>query len=85
MRPPIITTPDIVSTDLYTCIDTAGWFWAKNELIQTADENDAAQMTRLIRGDGANVGVTQPWPAAAHFPERQAQTTRIVALIGDEP
>lgn len=84
-RPPMIGNPDVISTDPFNCIDTAGWFWAKNELISVADTNDAAQMTRRVRGDGAQVGVTQPWPAAAHFPERQAHTHRIAALLGDAP
>lgn len=85
MNPPIIDQPDIVLTDTYTCIDTAGWFWAKNQLIATADVNDTADMTRKIRGDGANVGVTTPWPAAAHYPDRLAHTQRIITLIGDQP
>lgn len=84
MRPPIIALPDTVSTDYFTCIDTAGWFWAKNVLIRTADTHDVAQMTRLIRGDGAAVGVTQPWPVAAHFPARQTQTNRIAIILGEE-
>ncbi|HSW08870.1 hydroxyethylthiazole kinase [Aquabacterium sp.] len=84
-RPPVIGNPDVISTDAHNCIDTAGWFWAKNTLISTADTNDAAEMTRRVRGDGANVGVTTPWPAAAHFPDRQAQTTRIITLLGDRP
>lgn len=84
-RPPIIANPDRISDDPFNCIDTAGWFWAKNELITTADLNDAAAMTRKVRGDGANVGVTAPWPADAHFPDRQAQTTRISGLLGDVP
>lgn len=85
MNPPIIDQPDLVVTDTFTCIDTAGWFWAKNRLVATADLNDAADMTRKIRGDGANVGVTSPWPAAAHYPDRLAHTQRIITLLGDQP
>jgi predicted chitinase len=85
MRPPIIGNPDIVSTDPFNCIDTAGWFWAKNRLITTADSGDVAQMTRQIRGDGPTIGVSVPWPADAHFPERQSHTNRIMALLGDQP
>jgi predicted chitinase len=85
MRPPAIANADLVSTDLHACIDTAGWFWAKNGLLKTADDNDAAEMTRKIRGDAAAVGVSQPWPQDAHFPQRQAQTERIIGLLGDLP
>lgn len=85
MRPPIIDNPDIVSSDINACIDTAGWFWAKNRLLETADSNDVAEMTRKIRGDGAAVGASQPWPAAAHFPERRENTQRIEQLLGDVP
>jgi hydroxyethylthiazole kinase len=81
MRPPQIVNPDRVQTEASTCIDTAGWFWAKNNLIQTADTDDAAEMTRKVRGDDATVGVTTPWPAAAHFPERLAHTNRIKTLL----
>lgn len=85
MRPPIITNTDVVSTDPFNCIDTAGWFWAKNRLIAIADTGDIAQMTRAIRGDGPDVGNTIPWPADAHFPERQSNTNRIIATVGDGP
>jgi predicted chitinase len=85
MRPPIIANPDIASTDTQVCIDTAGWFWAKNALIETADSGDVAEMTRKVRGDAASIGVTSPWPPAAHFPDRQNQTRRIALLLGDQP
>ncbi|RYE39620.1 MAG: hypothetical protein EOP24_43785 [Hyphomicrobiales bacterium] len=83
MRPPEIGNPDLVSSDSDASIDTAGWFWAKNNLLQIADQDDVAQMTRKIRGDGPAIGVTQPWPAAAHYPERLAHTNRIKGVLGD--
>jgi len=54
-------------------------------MIVTADLNDTAEMTRKIRGDGAAVGVSEPWPDAAHYPDRLAHTQRIIALLGDQP
>ncbi|MDP1682942.1 MAG: hydroxyethylthiazole kinase [Burkholderiales bacterium] len=84
MRPPIIDQPDVIATDTFSCIDTAGWFWAKNKLIETADQNDAAEMTRKIRGDGAEVGISLPWPNDAHYPDRLAHTQRIIVLIGNQ-
>lgn len=82
-RPPEIRNPELISTDTYACIDTAGWFWAKNSLLRYADINNAAEMTRRIRGDSAAVGATLPWPAAAHYPERLANTNRLATLFGD--
>ena len=85
MRPPIIDQPDIVSSDDFTCIDTAGWFWAKNGLLSIADKDNAAEMTRKIRGDGPNTGVTTPWPSDAHYTERETNTKRIFTIVGDAP
>jgi predicted chitinase len=83
MRPPNINNPDIVNSNPATSVDTAGWFWAKNRLLRVADSNDTAEMTRKIRGDGASVGVTMPWPAAAKFPERDELTKKSIKTIGD--
>jgi len=83
MRPPVIENPDRVSQEPRTSVDTAGWFWAKNRLIAIADANNSAEMTRKIRGDGANVGVSIPWPPAANFPQRDALTRSILITIGD--
>ncbi|MGL4317445.1 MAG: hypothetical protein ACRCTL_12630 [Pseudomonas sp.] len=83
MRPPEISDPELVNNDPSTSIDTAGWFWAKNTLIRVADSNDTAAMTRKIRGDGASVGVTIPWPVDAHFTERENLTKRAMKFIGD--
>lgn len=83
MRPPQINNPDRVNTDPSTSVDTAGWFWAKNRLISIADTNNIAEMTRRIRGDGANVGVNTPWPEAANFPQRQELTEEILEYLGD--
>lgn len=83
MRPPNIINPDRVNTDPQTSVDTAGWFWAHNKLINIADINDVAQMTRKIRGDGQNVGVATPWPADANFPQRQLLTQNVMNYLGD--
>ena len=83
MRPPIITQPDIVLADAFTCIDTGGWFWAKNRLLSVADQNDCAKMTRKIRGDAVEVGLSTPWPADAHYPDRLNNTNRIIQRLGD--
>lgn len=83
MKPPIINNPDIVIADSWTCIDTAGWFWVKNQLLSIADRNDTIQMTQKIRGDGAAIGVTAPWPQAAHYEDRLSHTERIAKIIGD--
>jgi hydroxyethylthiazole kinase len=83
MRPPVIENPDRVSQEPRTSVDTAGWFWTKNMLIAIADADNSAEMTRKIRGDGANVGVSIPWPPAANFPQRDALTKRILRTIGD--
>lgn len=79
LRPPIISNPEIVSDDIYTAIDTAGFFWAKNLLLGIADRDDAVELTNKIRGDHA----TSPagFPAAAHFPERLAETRRIQEVL----
>lgn len=74
MRPPQVNNPDRINTEPSTSADTAGWFWAKNRLISIADTNNVAEMTRKIRGDGPNVGITTPWPEAANFPRRQEMT-----------
>lgn len=83
IRPPIIANPDRVKDEPFTCIDTAGWFWAKNKLLVIADSNDIAQMTRRIRGDGSNVGTDaeHPWPAAANFPAREALTKKLLTFF----
>jgi hydroxyethylthiazole kinase len=83
MNPPNIANPDIVSSDVQISADTAGWFWAKNKLLDAADNFDIAQLTRLVRGDSSFVGVSQPWPEAAHFVERQEHTNRILKFLGD--
>lgn len=83
MRPPVIENPDRVSQEPRTSVDTAGWFWAKNKLIGIADADNTAEMTRKIRGDGANIGVSIPWPPAANFPQRDALTKSILRIIGD--
>jgi len=83
MRPPNIINPDRVNTDPQTSVDTAGWFWAHNKLINIADINDVAQMTRKIRGDDQNVGVATPWPADANFPQRQLLTQNVMNYLGD--
>lgn len=84
MRPPDVNNPEIVNNDPTTSVDTAGWFWAKNTLIRVADINDTAAMTRKIRGDGTSVGVTTPWPADAHFTERDNLTKNSVKYLGDQ-
>lgn len=79
MRPPVIINPDRVMSEPFTCADTAGWFWAKNKLIKTADLNDIPEMTRRIRGDGPGVGIgNTPWPAAANFQGREALTHELL-------
>lgn len=83
MRPPEMDNLERVNSDSDISIDTAGWFWAKNNLLIVADQDDAAQMTRKIRGDAAAVGVSQPWPDAAHYPDRLAHTNRIKKILGD--
>lgn len=83
MHPPVIPDPNLIVEDLYSCIDTAGWFWAKNVLIRVADEDDVAEMTRKIRGDASDVGVSVPWPASANYPSRLANTQRIQSYVKD--
>jgi hydroxyethylthiazole kinase len=80
-RPPTIDTPEIIVTDPLTSVDTAGWFWSKNKLIRIADSNDIPQMTRKIRGDAPNIGVTAPWPNTANYPQREALTTKLLSFI----
>jgi predicted chitinase len=46
MNPPVILTPERLRTNDYDCVDSDGWFWAKNKLHLTADNNDPAEMTR---------------------------------------
>jgi predicted chitinase len=84
MRPPQIVNPDRVNSEPSTSIDTAGWFWAKNNLLRVADSNNVEEMTRRIRGDGQRVGVDLPWPAAANFPRRRQMTADILKHIGDQ-
>lgn len=83
MRPPTVNNPDRVNLEPNTSADTAGWFLAKNKLLRIADTNDIPEMTRKIRGDGQNIGVTTPWPEAAHFPQRRDLTIRTLNFIGD--
>jgi hydroxyethylthiazole kinase len=78
MRPPTIINPERVNSEPFTCADTAGWFWAKNKLIKIADMNDISEMTRKIRGDGASVGVTTPWPEDAKFAKREELTNKLL-------
>lgn len=84
MLPPQIANPERVNSEPATSIDTAGWFWAKNNLLRIADSNNVEEMTRRIRGDGPRVGVDVPWPAAANFPRRQQMTADILKYIGDQ-
>lgn len=82
MKPPVISNPDIVTNDAFTCADSAGWFWAKNKLISIADKNDIPAMTRKIRGDGPNVGVGNvPWPEAAKFDKREKLTKELIEFF----
>jgi hydroxyethylthiazole kinase len=82
IRPPVIINPDRVKDEHFTCIDTAGWFWAKNKLLGVADSNDIAKMTRRIRGDGDSVGTADnPWPDAANFPARETMTNKLLKFF----
>ncbi|MEK8035051.1 hydroxyethylthiazole kinase [Ideonella sp. DXS29W] len=85
--PPEINDPDRAYTDIYACIDTAGWFWAKNKLTRTADAGvefaTIDDMTRKIRGDAESVGVTTPWPADANRPQRGQETVRIHSFFAE--
>lgn len=82
-RPPVIINPDRVNTEPSISADTAGWFWAKNKLLKIADENEISEMTRKIRGDGPNVGISSPWPDSAHFPQRRDLTIKTLKFLGD--
>lgn len=84
MLPPQISNPERVNDEPATSIDTAGWFWAKNNLLRIADSNSVEEMTRQIRGDGPRVGVDVPWPVAANFPQRKKMTADILKYIGDQ-
>lgn len=81
LRPPIINQPERAQTEPATCIDTAGWFWAKNRLISIADQDDPVRMTNRVRGD--NAAGPADFPPAAHFQERQGHTNRIINLLGE--
>ncbi|MCW7538913.1 M23 family metallopeptidase [Aquabacterium sp. A7-Y] len=80
-RPPIIIGPERAQTDPYTCIDTAGWFWAKNRLFSIAEADDAVRMTNRVRGDRAETA--DGFPPAAHYPERLRHTRRVHRVVGD--
>lgn len=79
LRPPIMDNPNVVSDDPYTAIDTAGFFWGKNLLLNVADSDDAITMTNKIRGDRATTA--DDFPVAAHFPERLSETQRIKGVL----
>lgn len=81
MRPPQIDDPDIISTNFYNCIDSAGWFWAKNRLLPLANENNHIQLTNKIRGDGATT--ENDFPPEAHYTERRNHSNRIREFLGD--
>jgi hydroxyethylthiazole kinase len=81
MRPPEILQPERVQTEASVCIDTAGWFWAKNQLINIADNDDSIRMTNRVRGDSATNA--SDFPAAAHYTQRLEHTNRIKTLIGE--
>lgn len=83
MRPPQIIDPEKVNAEPSTSVDTAGWFWAKNNLLRIADSNSVEEMTRRIRGDGVRIGVDMSWPEAANFPQRQKMTADILNFLGD--
>ena len=81
MHPPIIDNPDIIQTEPFNCIDTAGWFWARNGLHVIAASNDTVRLTNRIRGDRANA--PSDFPADAHYPDRVENALRIRAILGD--
>lgn len=84
MLPPQMANPERVTSEPATSIDTAGWFWAKNNLLRVADSNNVEEMTRRIRGDGPRVGVDVPWPIDANFPRRRQMTADVLKYIGDQ-
>ncbi|GLH20569.1 MULTISPECIES: M23 family metallopeptidase [Pseudomonas] len=78
-RPPVIVNADRVKNEPFTCIDTAGWFWAKNRVLELADSNNIPNVTRRIRGDRPAVGTASvPWPAAANFSGRETLTNKLL-------
>lgn len=82
-RPPMIEDPDIIRSDATNCIDTAGWYWAKNRLHRIAEANDIVLMTNRVRGDDA---VSESdFPPAANFSQRKSNTLRLIQLFGDAP
>lgn len=83
MRPPLIDNPDRVRTDIHNCIDTAGWFWAKNQLLSIARSDDPVRMTNRIRGDNARHA--GQFPAAANYPARLGLTEDAKSVLGDDP
>lgn len=46
----VIEFPDLVSTDITTCVLSACWFWNKNNLNKYADENNILSITKKING-----------------------------------
>jgi hydroxyethylthiazole kinase len=74
-RPPIINDQQRITNDVFTCIDTAGFFWAKNSpgnrLLYWANRNDHLRVTNIING-GTN-GLAQ----------RTTESDRIRAYLGD--
>lgn len=46
----ILSTPGIVASDDYLCVDVAGWFWARRALNPLADADDLTTITRKING-----------------------------------
>ncbi|MDR3448024.1 type VI secretion system tip protein VgrG [Dyella sp.] len=81
MRPPIIQNPDIVQIEPFNAIDTAGWFWAKNQLNSIAASDDTVTLTNRIRGDRARSPAD--FPTAAHYQERVDSASRIRGILGD--
>lgn len=46
----ILSTPSIVASDDYMCVDVAGWFWERRALNPLADADDLTAITRKING-----------------------------------
>jgi hydroxyethylthiazole kinase len=83
MNPPQINNPEIITGSIYNCIDSAGWFWAKNNLLPLADDNNHINLTNRIRGDHATTAAD--FPAAAHFPQRRDLSDTVRRFLGDQP
>lgn len=95
MRPPVIDDFQRLVTEPVSCVDSAGWFWAKNSLVNNgrsllywADQNHHIWVSRIIRGDSVAATPTEQAYANipdAHFAQRRDHSNRIRSFLGDEP